>query len=245
MAMQYRQSWAANHASIRGVRRLARPWMGFVGGLCWFSSQVHAAGGHHAVDDAAILAPGQCEVEVWADRERHGARALGHVGPACRLGPVEIGLNLDRTHTTGAGSTTFGGPQVKWAHAVTDSLSIGALYGTSWRDRTPGTRSSLLLFPVSWQARDTIAVHLNVGKDFQRGGGAPDTPRSGAAVEWAASSTWSFVGERFRESETNLWRIGARYAVNETTTLDLSQARGLQGSVPPWWTLGVTWSFAR
>ena len=59
-------------------------------------SSAQAAGGHHAVDDAALLEPGQCQVETWFDHELGGERRLLHVGPGCRVGAVEFGLNFDR-----------------------------------------------------------------------------------------------------------------------------------------------------
>ena len=247
MAMQHRQPrWTRKRrpALPRG-QRASRSWLGLLGGLCWITSQAHAAGGHHAVDDAAILAPGQCEVENWADRERHGDRTLFHVGPACRVGPVEVGLNLDRFHQRGEDSATFAGTQVKWAHPLTETLGVGVVAATGWRDRSPRIRSSLWLLAGTWQAHESIAIHMNVGKDFHRGGARPDTRRASAAMEWTASPTWSFVAERFRESDTNLWRVGTRYALTERASLDLSRARGLPGSTPPWWTLGLTWGFDR
>jgi hypothetical protein len=44
-----------------------------------------AAGGHHAVDDANILEPGQCEQEDWFSRERGGTRIF-HAGLNCGVG---------------------------------------------------------------------------------------------------------------------------------------------------------------
>lgn len=51
--------------------------------------RARAAGGHHAVDDAAILEPGQCYIETWLGRETRGARRLLHAGPACRVAGVD------------------------------------------------------------------------------------------------------------------------------------------------------------
>ena len=82
--------------SVRGGLRATAAVLGFA------LQEAHAAGGHHAVDDAAILEPGECQVETWADRERGGDRTLVHVGPACRIGPLEIGVNLDRTRMVGS-----------------------------------------------------------------------------------------------------------------------------------------------
>lgn len=53
------------------------------------------------------------------------------------------------------------------------------------------------------------------------------------------------MAERFRKSEANFWRVGARYTVNDNVSVDLSQARGLASGGPVWWTLGLNWLFAR
>ena len=58
-----------------------------------------AAGGHYAVDDAVILEPEACQVEFWIDKAADGRGTLLHAGPACRVGPVELGLNLDGVRT--------------------------------------------------------------------------------------------------------------------------------------------------
>ncbi len=203
----------------------------------------HAAGGHHAVDDAAILEPDQCQVETWADRERGGGRTLVHLGPACRLGPVELGLNLDHTRWAGSDTSVTAGPQVKWATQITESLSVGVVLLATWQDTRPRLAGSTVVLPLTWQPVDGLAVHVNLGRDFRRQG--PDLNRGGAALEWAASPRWSLVAERFRESEANFWRLGARYAVSDALSLDLSQARGLAGAAPAWWTIGLNWAFQR
>lgn len=205
--------------------------------------EAHAAGGHHAVDDAAILEPGQCQVETWADRDRGGGRTLVHLGPACRLGPVELGLNLDRTHQAGSDTAVTTGPQVKWATPIAESLSVGVVLLGAWRNTRPRFAGSTVVLPLTWQPAEGLAVHANLGRDFRRQG--PDFTRSGVALEWAATPQWSLVAERFRESEANFWRVGARYAVNEALSVDLSQARGLAGAAPAWWTVGLNWAFQR
>jgi hypothetical protein len=59
-------------------------WAALAGALACAPS-AHAAGGHHAVDDASILEPGQCQVESWVDRENGGNRSTLHAGTACRV----------------------------------------------------------------------------------------------------------------------------------------------------------------
>lgn len=205
--------------------------------------QTQAAGGHHAVDDAAILDPGQCQIETWFDRESGGSRALVHTGPACRVGPVELGLNVDRSRTDADGSLVSGGPQVKWAYALSDSWSAGAVLSATWKSRAPRYVGSMLVVPVTWTATESVAVHANFGREFRHG--AADVNRSGVALEWTPVPTWSLLAERFRESHLNHWRVGTRWTPHPAIGIDLSQARGIHRSVPPWWTLGVTWMFDR
>lgn len=207
------------------------------------SLPARAAGGHHAVDDAAILDPGQCQVETWADREAGGARTLLHAGPACRVGQVELSLNLDRTRLSGTTTTTAAGPQLKWATALDERFSLGLVLSTTWQDRRPHRAGSTLVVPLTWQAAETLQVHVNAGRDFRRH--EADSGRAGAALEWAPWPAWSFVAERFRESGADYWRVGARRMLTPDLNVDLSRARGLDGAAPAWWTAGLTWAFDR
>jgi hypothetical protein len=212
-------------------------------GLLLLVARAHAAGGHHSVDDAALLEPGQCQVEVWTDRADQHARSLLHAGTACRVGPVELGVNGERTRLGSVGAVVSAGPQVKWAQPLTPSLRVGAVLAATWQDTSPHFAGSSLVFPVTWQAHDTLQLHVNLGRDFLHG--AADLSRAGAALEWAPLPAWSFVAERFREGGGNFLRAGTRYAVNPNVSLDLSRARGLGGSAPAWWTLGVNYVFDR
>ncbi|MGO4395130.1 hypothetical protein AB4Z46_27615 [Variovorax sp. M-6] len=205
--------------------------------------QAHAAGGHHAVDDAAILGPGQCQLETWVDRETGGARSALHLGPACRVGPVELGLNGDRTRTAEDGLIVFGGPQIKWAYPLNESWSTGVVFSATWRSRAPGFVGSSFVIPVTWQAGETVSVNANIGRDFLRGD--TDAARSGLSLEWSPLSTWSFVAERFREFEADYWRAGTRWMPHPAFSIDLSLARGLGPLEPAWWSLGLTWVFDR
>jgi hypothetical protein len=207
--------------------------------------QAHAAGGHHAIDDAALVDPGQCQVETWLDRERGGGRTLLHGGPACRVGDFELGANFDRVrwHAGPQGSETavVVGPQLKWATPLSDSVSVGVALSANWRDVRPRWAGATVVVPLTWQASPSLAMHVNLGRDFRPH--EPSLARGGAALEWAATPQWSFVAERFRESEAHFWRLGARYAVNDKVSVDLSQARGLGNGAPAWWSLGLNWAF--
>ncbi len=198
-------------------------------------STAWAAGGHHAVDDAAILDPGQCQLETWYDHESGGSRRLLHLGPACRIGAVEVGLNFDRLQ---AAKVTGGGPQVKWATALSKDLSVGVLASANWLSLSSHYGFTSIVVPVSWQVSEQVALHVNAGRDFRAG--KSDISRAGASVEWAPNATWMGVAERWRENGFNYARVGGRWNVSPALSLDLSRARSVGSGPPGWWTLGVT-----
>ncbi len=103
------------------------------------------------MEDAAILEPKKCQVETWADREAGAARTLIHVDPACRIGPVDVGLNVDRGRIRDDGSAVGAGPQIKWALSVSDTLSVGAVLTATWQDTSPRFAGSALVVPLTWQ----------------------------------------------------------------------------------------------
>jgi hypothetical protein len=207
-------------------------------------SAVHAAGGHHAVDDAALIELGQCEFEGWAERERDAARTLLHTGLGCRTGPVELGIGADRLRVRGSREFTSFSPQLKWATQVSAQWSAGVVLWGAWQSGDDaGYRGSTLLVPVSWRAADGLFLHLNAGRDFRRY--EPDASRTGAALEWTPVAAWSLVAERYREGGGNFWRLGGRWSPTPAVAVDLSRAAGMDSGAPPWWTLGVKLAFGR
>ena len=212
-------------------------------GLSVASLTAQAAGGHHAVDDAAMLDVGKCKLEGWAERETGGARMLQHIGTGCRVGPVELGLNLDREKQTTADAATSFGPQIKWAFSFNDVLSMGAVASIKFNSQSPRYASSTVVIPVTWRATDTLSAHANWGRNFLRGGAGQ--PRGGVSLEWTPITDVSLVAERFREAANNSTRLGARYALTPDVKLDISRARGLHAGGVSWWTAGVIWEFDR
>ncbi|HEY0826125.1 MAG TPA: hypothetical protein VGD76_20225 [Ramlibacter sp.] len=201
-----------------------------------------AAGGHHAVDDAAILEAGQCEVEGWFSRARDGER-LVHAGANCRVGPVELGAAGEYARLQGSSDTAWG-LEAKWAMDIAEGLAIGAKVGPGWaahvRPRYTGVSASVL---ASWKPGDTLALHLNAGRDFTHA--AADENRYGASLEWTPAPAWSLVGERYKEEGTHFVRAGVRFMGGESWSVDLSRSRRLSGPGVSAWTLGATWAFDR
>lgn len=208
-------------------------------GWAWATTG-HAAGGHFAVDDAAILEVGQCQVETWVEREG-AARSLVHVGPACRVGPVELGWNVDRSQWRAHAPETTAGPQVKWVHAVADETSVGVVALAGWQGHAPRYATATLYAPLTVQAFPGLWLHANLGRDWFAG--RSSSSRAGLAIEWQASPAWTVLGERFRQSSESVRRIGARWQASEPVSIDLSRAIGVGSASQGWWTLGVNWTF--
>ena len=223
--------------------KLCLGWLGVSAVMCVLSVPAHAAGGHHFVDDAVVLDVGKCHFGSWTERETGGARTLTHADVGCRVGPVELGLNLERENQTNGDAATSFSPQIKWAFPLSDVLSAGAVASAKFNSQAPRYASSTLVIPVTWRATETLSVHANYGRNFLRGG--VGQPRGGVSLEWAPISDLSLVAERFREAANNGARLGARYALTPDVKLDISRARGLHAGGVSWWTAGVIWEFDR
>jgi hypothetical protein len=201
-----------------------------------------AAGGHHAVDDAAILDAGQCEVESWFGRSRGGEKLL-HAGAGCRVGPVELGAAAEYARQPGASQTGWQ-LQAKWAAELAGNLSVGVSLAPSWaahaRPRYQGATVAAL---ATWKVGDAVALHANLGRDLVHRG--DDASRSGVAAEWSPAAAWTLLLERYTEERGHFVRAGARWALRESFSVDLSRAHRLSGAGDSGWTLGVTWLLER
>lgn len=206
------------------------------------STPVLAAGGHHALDDAVILEPGQCQVESWFSRSDERQRLL-HLGTGCRVGPLELGAAVEHARQSGASDTGYG-LQAKWATEMLPGFNAGLVLSTGWqahmRPRYQGATASALF---SWFPRDELVFHLNLGRDFVHRDA--DLDRSGVSAEWTAVPGWSLTVERYLEARTHFVRAGVRWALSEAWSVDLSRAHRLRGPGESNWTLGATWQFPR
>lgn len=204
-----------------------------------------AAGGHHAVDDAVIAVPGQCNLELWAERSNLDRRQLQHAGLGCNLLGVEAEVNADRETARPSPNLHAHAFQLKWATDLQPRLAIGIVGALSWQDQTPRAQRSLLV-PLSWTPRDDLAFHLNLGRAFLRGG--ENRTQRGIAAEWQMTAGWQSLAEYFHDGARPLTRLGLRHDVNERLSLDLSFARAsatAQGPKEGWWTVGVNWTLGQ
>ena len=195
--------------------------------LCLTAAAAQAAG-HFEVDDAGVLGPGRCQYELWAGRFRDTKTTVWHVGPGCRVGPVELDMNIDGASVAGF-DTHAVGPRLKWTFlgqapdaTLSAAISTGATFNLP---RRGGRMGGQFVVPVTWHAADSLQVHVNLGTDWSAFADGTRTVRKGIAGEWALNDAVSLIGERNRAFGAWTSRAGARFSVTPMTSIDISASR--------------------
>jgi hypothetical protein len=214
-------------------------WTALVAGV-WVTAG-RAAGGHFAVDDATILDVGQCQVETWVERGDR-ASSLLHVGPACRVGPFELGVNADRVQLRDRGPQTPVGPQIKWAAPVDERVSVGFVALAGWQGAAPHYAGATLYAASSARVASSLLANVNLGRDWFRDA-AHTWPRGGVSLEWQTAPEWVLIGERFRQAGGDFARLGLRWQESAAISVDLSRAHGVASTPGGSWTIGLNWTF--
>ncbi|MEP7102142.1 MAG: hypothetical protein ABI781_16660 [Burkholderiales bacterium] len=190
---------------------------------CAFAANAQAAGGHFDVDDAAVAEPGHCQYETWLARAPAASATLFHLGSACRVGPVELGFNVDRFSTAGETRSALG-PQLKWvADPLVGPLSAGIAWSAAGDLKRGGRPAHTLYVPLTWAVNDKIALNANLGADWDFAGAR--TRRVGVSGEWIAHDKLTMIVERVKFAGEWTSRLGARFMLNESISVDLSAAR--------------------
>ena len=127
------------------------------------------AGGHLDVDDSGTVDPGRCQYEAWFGRVAAHPVPVAHFGPACRVGPFEVTLNIDRFGIADSRDhDLILGPQLKWLFwGTAEDVWSAALSATvSFETRHGGRKGGQFLVPVTWHPREDLFVHANLGADW-------------------------------------------------------------------------------
>ncbi len=192
-----------------------------------------------------MLDAGQCQYETWFSRTRGEPAQDFHFEPACRIGPVEVGLAFERSSGDGSPRESKLGPKIKWAFFGDSEAPFSA--AVAWRATrnlsAHGKPGRQLLLPLTWRARENLRVHANLGADWSTGDSFR-TSRRGAAVEWAFDERLSLIAERNRAG--GLWtsRLGASFNLTPLTSIDISAARSNPGGARLF-VVGLNQAFSR
>lgn len=208
-----------------------------------FALPLWAAGGHHAVDDAATLDAGSCQLETWYERIR-GGDGLLVAGPACHFGGVDWTLNYERVRPKAEDAFNVFTPEAKVAHAFGSGWAIGGALGASYDDAAGRWESLELRLPVTYFAGDIAAVHAAVARVFERG--TDNVWFYGVGTDIALPADFELLLEAWREANEWFGRAGLRWFLPVNgINVDLSYAHSEESDGDRWVSAGLTWEFGR
>lgn len=215
------------------------------GVLMLAATGAQAAGGAYAVDDSAIGAPGECQVESWASFASNGD-FIGVAQPACvlRFGgtPVEITAALSGVRGDDAWSAVTG-LQAKVILVALEPGNVGvALSVGMLADLTRGDSLAYVNVPVTVRLLEQLKININAGALW-----AEDLHFTwGAGFEWEFRPAWSLLAEAFGQSGSSSdvrAQAGLRYTPVKSLDLDLIYGHNIAGENARWITAGVTKRF--
>ena len=182
--------------------------------LCATAASTLRAGQPLVTDDAAVVAPGTCQLEAWWHPHNDGHEYWAQ--PACNFtGNLELAVGVARSYHDGdpasslihlqAKTVLFPRDDGQWSFGVVGSgdRDTGASHG----------RTAFEAFNVtglaSWYPRDELEVDLNLGVSYQYGSGSFAV--AGVAIQYAPVDALQFLGEVFRdEPGRGKFQVGLR-----------------------------------
>jgi hypothetical protein len=201
-------------SGVTGARNDQRLAAWIVASVCAAASPPLHAGEPLVTDDAAIVAPGTCQLEAWFHPTHDGHEYWAQ--PACNFtGNLELAIGLARSFAAGDPTSSLIHLQVKTARfSHDDNRWAFGVVGSADRDTGASRgRTAFQGFNVtglaSWYPRDDLEIDLNLGASYTHGSGSFAV--AGAAVQYAPIDTLQLLGEIFRDEPGRpKFQIGTR-----------------------------------
>ena len=210
-------------------------------------SNAHAAGGAYIVDDGAINAPGECNVDAWYSANRHDASThSATLSPACTFSAiptVQWGAALSRASNENQLS-----PQLKaqllsqQALGLELAVSAGVHLALDRRHGFDGTDFGL---PLTWRPFEPLRLNLNaVWSHAYNDGDQQHRLTWGTGFEYQMAHALTLIAERYgQQGGDQAWQAGPRLHIGEFVDVDLVLGRSLVGERDQWLTTGATLRF--
>lgn len=210
-------------------------------------AKAFAAGGAYKVDDGAINAPGECNVDGWFTRQRHDSSTHNAtLSAACTSGAVpwlQWGAAVDDSNTQ-----TQVSPQLKaqlWSRqelGIEVALSAAAHFAVDRRHSFDGADLSL---PLTWQPLDALRLNVNAGWAHAYDDGEQNHRLTwGTGFEYSLADSLTLIGERYGQQRgEQAWQAGPRVHIGRDVDVDLVVGRSLIGDRDQWLTTGATVRF--
>ncbi|WP_369302923.1 hypothetical protein [Pseudomonas sp. N2-5-1-1] len=214
-------------------------------------SKAHAAGGAYVVDDGAVNAPGECNVDAWYTANRHEGNSHSEtLNPACTFNAlplVQWSAALSRASQAGDAQTQVS-PQVKAQVWSRDDLGLQlAVSATSHvaLDRQHAFDGADLNVPLTWQPVQALRLNLNGGWTHAYNGGEQNHRLTwGTGFEYQLAHALTLIGERYgQEGGDQAWQAGPRFHLGALVDVDVVVGQSLSGERDQWLTTGATLRF--
>ena len=196
------------------------------------------AGRPMASDDAAILAPGDCQVEAWALRT--DTQREWWALPACGIGGWELAAGGGRMRADGLPASQGGTAlQAKTVFRTLEPGGWGAGLAVSVQNGSGRARAVNIPLSVSL-AGDALLLHLNAG--WQRQQGLPGRPIWSAGSEYVIAPRWAVSLETYGSRQRPPTRqLGLRYTL-VAGEVDLDASLASTRGARPQLAFGLTWA---
>ena len=215
--------------------------------LCGLSA--HAAGGHWATDDATVVSPGQCELELW-DQRRDSETSETVLSPVCNFGgPGDIEWTLALNHLRAGGDDALeAGLGAK--HLVREiggyDYGIGIAGGVGFSDERDRMETAEVYVPFTLPFFDQrMHLHLNAGWEYDRRRANRHDATWAVAMDMELWGRATLIGEVFgSDSGETAVQGGWRYAFARwDATLDMSWLRQTGDDSDVWTTIALNIGF--
>lgn len=214
-------------------------------------SKAYAAGGSYVVDDGAINAPGECNIDAWHTANRHhGSTHNETLSAACTSAGVpwlQWGAAVARATAEGDGETQVS-PQLKaqlWSRedlGIEMAASATAHFALNRQHTFDGADLSI---PLTWQPLEALRLNVNAGWTHAYDGGEQHHRLTwGTGFEYSVVDSLTLIAERYgQEGGDQAWQAGPRVHVGKNIDVDLVVGRSLIGDRHQWLTTGATLRF--
>lgn len=210
-------------------------------------SKAFAAGGSYVVDDAAINAPGECNLDAWYTRNRHDSSthhsSLSAACTARGLPTVQWGAAIEDDP-----DQTLVSPQIKaslwsWDDAGVEIAVAGAAHIAF--NRRHAFDGADLTVPLTWQPLPALRLNLNAGWAHAYDDGEQNHRLTwGTGLEYSVADSLTLVAERYGQQRGDqAWQAGPRVHLGKQVDVDLVIGRNLNGDRDQWLTTGATLRF--
>jgi len=206
--------------------------------LCAFQAR---AGASLFVDDAAVTAPGHCQVEAWVRGVHHGQEYTAV--PACTIADTE--LSLGYSVNADAETTQLWAPGVKKVlrDLETHPWGLAVSAGATWSGATNRWTDWSINVPVSvaLSTHRSVLLHVNVGWAEQAGQSGGLT--AGTGLEVALQPAWDLLAEIYEDQRgPTTIQLGLRRSVGQAASVDVLVGAD-RGQNNHWLTVGFNVPF--